>query len=233
MSPHSVDIGLGAPGTTAGPLSGAYAAHRGADGAVTLQLTMCLPALYGGPGGTNSPQPVGEPAQPSCDGSEASSGAFDATAFTVGMDAAERCPCDPAHFKACCVEAAVRAAIAATHRPAQTPGEPMTTTVGPRHYRKKPVEIRALQWTGDNATAVAAFTRGQFDVFSTLDRANCDDPDATAHVFDALHSTWMLAQTGDHIIEGVQGEFYPIRDEVFRATYEPVDGPHTAHEPGV
>ena len=29
---------------------------------------------------------------------------------------------------------------------------------------------------------------------------------------------------GDWIITGVQGEKYPCKDDVFRATYEPVEG---------
>lgn len=34
----------------------------------------------------------------------------------------------------------------------------------------------------------------------------------------------MHASPGDWIITGVVGERYPCRDDVFRATYEPVDG---------
>ena len=33
----------------------------------------------------------------------------------------------------------------------------------------------------------------------------------------------MRATPGDFIIKGVQGEFYPIKDSIFRETYEPVD----------
>lgn len=34
----------------------------------------------------------------------------------------------------------------------------------------------------------------------------------------------MLAVPGDWIITGVKGERYPCKDDIFRATYEPVDG---------
>lgn len=34
----------------------------------------------------------------------------------------------------------------------------------------------------------------------------------------------MRANIGDWIITGVAGEHYPCKDEIFRATYEPVDG---------
>lgn len=33
----------------------------------------------------------------------------------------------------------------------------------------------------------------------------------------------MRGQAGDWVIEGVQGEHYPCKDDIFRATYEPVD----------
>lgn len=33
----------------------------------------------------------------------------------------------------------------------------------------------------------------------------------------------LIAQPGDWIIKGVQGEFYPCKPDIFAATYEPVD----------
>jgi hypothetical protein len=34
----------------------------------------------------------------------------------------------------------------------------------------------------------------------------------------------MIAEAGDWIITGVKGETYPCKDDIFRATYEPIDG---------
>ena len=34
----------------------------------------------------------------------------------------------------------------------------------------------------------------------------------------------MKVALGDYIIRGVQGEVYPIKDSIFRETYEPVEG---------
>lgn len=92
-------------------------------------------------------------------------------------------------------------------------------------FRKKPVEVDAVQWTGTNAQEVNLFARGGagFDVLSDEDRGNCNDPQATAMVYDVLHSTWVLVRDGDWLIKGVKGEFYPCRDSVFRETYEAVD----------
>ena len=44
----------------------------------------------------------------------------------------------------------------------------------------------------------------------------------TAVVYDTLHGTWVNVSTGDWIIRGVEGEFYPCRPDVFAETYEPL-----------
>ena len=33
----------------------------------------------------------------------------------------------------------------------------------------------------------------------------------------------MVAKTGDYIIKGVQGEFYPCKPDIFKETYEKVE----------
>ncbi len=76
-------------------------------------------------------------------------------------------------------------------------------------FRKKPVIITATRWTGHNETELVEFTGNRFNA---LDEPSPDDPDATAQVLDSLHSTWVLVYTGDWIIRGVSGEFYPCRD---------------------
>ena len=39
----------------------------------------------------------------------------------------------------------------------------------------------------------------------------------------ALLEGSMLAGRGDYVICGVQGEFYPCREDIFRQTYEAMD----------
>ena len=89
-------------------------------------------------------------------------------------------------------------------------------------YRKKPVEVDAIQWTGDNRNEMWAFARDKFDVTHPDDRQYSDDPNATAAVMDDLHSTWVLVYDGDYIIRGIKGEFYPCRPDVFAQTYEAI-----------
>lgn len=89
-------------------------------------------------------------------------------------------------------------------------------------YRKKPVTVEAVQWTGDNVGEIHELTgRERFYALDDEDRANCDDPEATATVFDATHGTWLLVTPGQWIIKGVQAELYPCSDGIFRETYEP------------
>jgi hypothetical protein len=79
-------------------------------------------------------------------------------------------------------------------------------------YRKKPVEIQAIQYTGENAPAVVEFafdagTRNAFDGTDNL-------------IIPTLEGD-MTANPGDYIIKGVKGEFYPCKPDIFEATYEP------------
>jgi|GEM_PF-2161140 len=89
-------------------------------------------------------------------------------------------------------------------------------------YRKRPIEVDTIRWTGDNEAQVQAFTGGAatFYALTEEDRESSDDPAATAAVFDRLHSTWILVYTGQHIVRGVRGEYHPIADDVLTETYE-------------
>lgn len=108
-----------------------------------------------------------------------------------------------------------------TGRGAEAPGQAAIVRV-----RKRPVEVEAIQWTGDNIDAMFEFTGcDKFDLLDEQQRRDCDDPDATAAVFDILHSTWVLVLPGQWIIRGIRGEFYPCADDVFAETYEPADWP--------
>ncbi|GAA1888298.1 hypothetical protein GCM10009837_07680 [Streptomyces durmitorensis] len=96
-------------------------------------------------------------------------------------------------------------------------------------YRKKPVEIDAAQWDGtaEGATPIIDWILNGGSTANYI----CSNPDRCAeHNGDIPHSISirtlegdMTASLGDWIIRGVKGEFYPCRDDIFRATYEAVD----------
>ena len=78
-------------------------------------------------------------------------------------------------------------------------------------FRKKPVEIEAVLWTGDNPKEVMGF----------MDWRNVtyDDVDGMCiYTLEGIHH----ASIGDWIIKGVKGEFYPCKPDIFAATYDKV-----------
>ncbi|WP_020116764.1 hypothetical protein [Streptomyces canus] len=84
-------------------------------------------------------------------------------------------------------------------------------------YRKLPVEVDTIEWTGDNLDELTAFTGG---LFVPVDPGKGLTSEFTGKVFDALHSTWVLVKTGQRVVCGVLGEFYPIAEDVLAETYE-------------
>ncbi|MDM7529985.1 hypothetical protein [Lacticaseibacillus paracasei] len=86
-------------------------------------------------------------------------------------------------------------------------------------YRKKPVEIEAIQFADDPDTLIKIN-----DVLG-LDPVNVsyEDPDNPVLKIPTLEGV-MTAQVGDYIIKGVHGEFYPCKPDIFEETYEPSIG---------
>lgn len=83
-------------------------------------------------------------------------------------------------------------------------------------YRKKPVVIEAVQWTGNNYAEICRFTE------MTLGRTRLTyspygiSDQLIIPTFEGEHR----ANIGDFIIKGVKGEFYPCKPDIFEATYE-------------
>ena len=87
-------------------------------------------------------------------------------------------------------------------------------------FRKKPIEVEAVQYDGTNAQDLFKWTNGFVQPIDPEDRG--DDPDCDLSVFDTLHNTWVLVYRDQWIIKGIKGEFYPCEDEVFKETYEQI-----------
>jgi hypothetical protein len=85
-------------------------------------------------------------------------------------------------------------------------------------FRKKPIEIEAVQFTGTNWDKMWEFVPR-----SLFQESDNEDAPILGYVWDKLHSTWVGVKAYQWIIEGVQGEFYPCDESVFASTYEPVD----------
>ena len=85
-------------------------------------------------------------------------------------------------------------------------------------YRKKPVEITAVQFRGSSTDASAIrhwMGTGEY-VTSAVRTA-----DLRPMTIKTLEGE-MTAKPGDYIIRGVQGEFYPCKPDIFAATYEEI-----------
>jgi hypothetical protein len=89
-------------------------------------------------------------------------------------------------------------------------------------YRKKPVEIEAIQWTGLNLEEIKAFVGGSliYDILDTAWEVGKGRP----HVFMKIKTLEgdMNVSEGDYIIKGLIGEFYPCKPDIFKKTYEVV-----------
>jgi hypothetical protein len=85
-------------------------------------------------------------------------------------------------------------------------------------FRKKPVEIEAMQYPGMREHAEAA------EVLRWLEEHGVSNYHDRGLIIRTLEGD-MLAQPGDWIIKGVQGEFYPCKPDIFEATYESANIP--------
>jgi hypothetical protein len=93
-------------------------------------------------------------------------------------------------------------------------------------FRKKPVVIDAVQWTGENTKEMYDFARDP----EGRPAMSCGHPNGMAAVMTLEDGTgtWAVkhwASPGDWIIKGVKGEFYPCKPDIFAATYKPVAAP--------
>lgn len=78
-------------------------------------------------------------------------------------------------------------------------------------FRKRPVEIEAVRFTG-NFDEVERFVGGDAEFRNgELVVATLEGP--------------LRASPGDWIIKGVEGEFYPCKPDIFAKTYESADRP--------
>ena len=85
-------------------------------------------------------------------------------------------------------------------------------------YRKKPVEIDAIQWVSDNIEQV-------YEMLGDNLIINTDeDKDEVKHFINTLEGK-MEMSWGDYIIKGFKGKgkFYPCKPDIFELTYEIIE----------
>lgn len=77
-----------------------------------------------------------------------------------------------------------------------------------KKFRKKPVVIEAIRWTGDNQKDIHPFCNNAYLINNQL-------------MIPTLEGE-MEASIGDMIIKGVKGEFHPCKPDIFAETYDEV-----------
>lgn len=82
-------------------------------------------------------------------------------------------------------------------------------------YRKKPVEVQGVTYTGSNDREVGEFTG----------RPNWQPatPKLTAFVWNDSQMAWNPVNAGDIVLRGLLGEFYPCSPAALAATYDETD----------
>lgn len=109
---------------------------------------------------------------------------------------------------------------------------------GVRRFKKKPVEIDAIQLLWENWSEICDFApvgqgicRGVWvradGTWSDRPEIDGDDvpsvfPDERLGLIIPTLEGDMLATEGDWVIRGLKGEFYPCKPDIFEASYEEV-----------
>jgi hypothetical protein len=87
-----------------------------------------------------------------------------------------------------------------------------------KKFRKKPVEIEAIKWDGFIEPTLA-------EIALWCDESWADESmlgDDCSLIIPTLEGA-MKCDKGDWIIKGINGEFYPCKDDIFKKTYYEVN----------
>lgn len=81
-----------------------------------------------------------------------------------------------------------------------------------KSFTDKSVVVQAVQWTGHNYKEIIYFIKPNgFTLIRTISQPNafiCNNTGATKYV-----------SVGDWIVQGVNGDFYPCKPDIFEQTY--------------
>ncbi len=87
-----------------------------------------------------------------------------------------------------------------------------------RRFKKKPIVVEAFQLGID---ALPEWITNELNVSIWL---KADKHGFLSNLRITTLEGEMLANKGDYVIQGIQGEIYPCKAEIFEATYEDSDG---------
>lgn len=82
-----------------------------------------------------------------------------------------------------------------------------------KQYVKKPIVVKAVQWTGDNISEIKDFCGGSLTF----------EGSKPSRIYINTFKGWYLCSPYDYIIkDDVLGTFYPCKPDVFEQTYEEI-----------
>lgn len=91
-----------------------------------------------------------------------------------------------------------------------------------KRFKKLPLEIEAMQWDGDNGSAVYEWMLAN-DEKAFLSKIDDERGHGLAITRTVKSAERMRANKNDWIIRGVNGEFYPCKPDIFAKTYMAVE----------
>lgn len=92
--------------------------------------------------------------------------------------------------------------------------------------RKKPIEVDAVQWTGQNWREMFEFLMGggSNDYMTNFGKNfEIDHRKVVGGLIIKTPEGDMIAEVNDWIIKGIKGEYYPIKPGIFDLTYDIVE----------
>lgn len=90
-----------------------------------------------------------------------------------------------------------------------------------KRYRKKPVEIEAIQFLGNNWEEIREWMK-KYKSGRKIEVIIDEYGKVKGIVIETLEGK-MEAKIGDYIVKGIKNEFYPVRKDIFEETYEEIE----------
>lgn len=87
-----------------------------------------------------------------------------------------------------------------------------------KKYIKRPIPVEAVQWGGSN------YTKDQHNWIFDSGNVRFDEFEPDVLIVSTLEGD-MKAHLGDYIVKGIDGEFYPVKKEIFEKTYRELKQP--------
>jgi len=85
-------------------------------------------------------------------------------------------------------------------------------------YRKKPIEVEAIRFDGDNFEECVEFMGRSKMYLTNVGQLMKMIGEKNIRI-NTLEGE-MTASKGDYIIRGINGEYYPCKPDIFEKTYE-------------